>query len=188
MGQFFRQTTSNPIIGNYPEGIYRKDGMDMHMGLPLPRVETLPNGTEFYVNKGPDGFLRYLSNDIRSSQFIDSVDPVNGIVVNRVHATVSERMALINQARSSSFYNVSEDSFVRNLEYGDIPTNVEILAPKSSPINIPSIKGKEKVMDNFDDIPLGPVEYDVGDNWSSGSRTPKPGDYDTNTTVFDDFS
>jgi hypothetical protein len=142
----------------------------MHMGLPLPRVEILDNGTEFYVNKVPEGFLRYLSNDIRSNQFIDTVDPINGLVVNRVHATINERISFINQARSSSFYKASEDSFTRNLEFGDIPSNVEIPVPTldSAFANAVS-KGKEKASEGLEDIELTPkagptqLPYDLED-------------------------
>ena len=47
---------------------------------------------------------------------------------------------------------------------------------KSSPISIPSNKGKERMFDDFNDIPLGPKEIinPDPDNWSNNSATPKP--------------
>jgi hypothetical protein len=96
-----------------PRGIYEVNGLDYYNGLPLPRVETLGNGTEFYFSKDRDGFINVLNNTFNSTS-LDVIRPVSGKAINRVPVYVSERIAIINKARSNAIFTAPENSYARN--------------------------------------------------------------------------
>jgi hypothetical protein len=73
-----------PIDPNFiPKGIYKENGQTMWNGLPLPRVESLDNGQEFYITKDENNFIRILSNSINSTDMVDIVDPIKNISIGR---------------------------------------------------------------------------------------------------------
>jgi hypothetical protein len=149
---YFKSTPPNiPVF--VPRGIYTENGRNMYNGLPLPRVETLPNGTEFYYDLTGDGYLKVLNNNYGESEIITILNPMNGQAISKMDVSVGERISIINKARSNAIFEAPENSWSRiklfegiDLRAGSSSSNT----PLSS--NIPS--GFET--NGFEDIDLTP--------------------------------
>ena len=160
-----------PTLTNIPRGIYQEGNRDMHNGMVLPRIETLENGTEYYINKDKDGFLQVLSNSFENSGSVDIVNPITGKTLSRMAISITERISLINNARNNAVYNSPENSFVRNPLFEGVNL-MTISTPSSSSVSSSFIdKGKAiETAVELQDVDLTPrvkpsilPDYDIDD-------------------------
>jgi hypothetical protein len=132
-----------------PSGIYQMNGQDHYNGLPLPRVETLDNGVEYYFAKGEHGFVRVLNNTFNSLN-MDIISPVTGKAITTTPVSIGERIAFINRARNNANFNAPENSFARNPVIEEI-FNIgqpSVGSTSASTSNLPNLN-----LDDFKDIP-----------------------------------
>ena len=153
----FRSNTP-PLVENIPSGIYLQKGKSMWRGLPLPRVETLDSGTEFYITSDKNGLIRVLSNNIEKSDSVDILDPVTGRLVTTEYIGILDRLDLINSARSHSIFRAPENSIFKNPILG--PTNVTTDIPRPT---VDSTSASTSNLPTFDSSPTS----------SDGGITPK---------------
>jgi hypothetical protein len=138
------KTNNIPNTVNIPRGIYQEGGRDMYNGMPLPRVETLANGTEYYLVKDDHNFIRFINNSFNSEGFVEVLNPFSGKIISRIPATVNERISMINKARGSAIFTAPENSFIRNPEFEGVDF-MGITTPSSS-----------QVIEKFNEIDLTP--------------------------------
>lgn len=165
----FKSSSVN-IADNIPRGVYQVDGRDMYNGLPLPRVETLENGVEYYFAKDTSnfsinspGYIRCLSNSYDSSDSYTLINSFTGRTISRVPTTVSERISMINSARGNAIFKAPVDSYARNpifegTDYSNIEpsiTTASISASTSEPIYPNLSEG------GFEDVELTPRQKPI---------------------------
>jgi hypothetical protein len=149
---YFKPTPPNiPVF--VPRGIYMENGRNMYNGLPLPRVETLPNGTEFYYDLTGDGYLKVLNNKFGESDVITILNPMNGQAISKLETTITHRISIINKARSNAIFEAPENSWSRTQIFEGID-----FRPGSSTSNIPSTSSTipEFERNGFEDVDLTP--------------------------------
>jgi len=155
---FSRKVKPSELPSNIPLGLYQVNGKDMYNGLPLPRVETLPDGTEYYFSKGSEGFIEVLNNTFNGSGTVDIVSPFTNKSISSHSISVNERISLINKARNSAIFEAPENSFSRNplYDFGFMG----ISRPDLSGTSASSSSSLPGGLDNFEDIPLSPAAAD----------------------------
>jgi hypothetical protein len=183
----------NNKISDYPTGIYLDgEGKKMWKGLPLPRVESLNNGIEYYISADNDNYIRIVNNKFGESNMVDIIDPNSNISIGRDFINHIEKLTIIKDAKSHAFFTAPEDSYIRNQLFSninltkpsldsisadttDLPLNLEDKTSYHSDFNIASIsdyKGKYPEFklpninleeDAFSNIPLEDLD-----------KTPKP--------------
>ena len=152
-GYFLPKATSAIIEPNFPRGVYTLNGKDMYLGLPLPRTETLPNGFEYYVSLRGDGSLRYLSNNYSDEGRIYIINPFTGNASHSIPSTINERVALINQARSSCISEAPVGSYSLNTVFD----GVELMSKQTpSSSSATDLFNKGKSAEVIEDINLTP--------------------------------
>jgi hypothetical protein len=124
LNKIIKTTNQTSEARDIPRGIYQVEGRDMYNGLPLPRVEFLDNGTEYYFNKDTHGFISVVNNKFGSSENIISINPFSGRAISCMPASINERVALINKARDSAFCEAPGNSFARNPIFEGVELNI----------------------------------------------------------------
>jgi len=127
----------------------------MYLGLPLPRVETLPSGGEYYITLDKDGYLKYLADTFGSRGEIDIVNPLSGRAINRIPSSINERVAMINQARSTCITEAPINSYSRNPIFDGIDLT-SISTPSPSTPEIVDLFNKGKSAEIIVDVDLTP--------------------------------
>ena len=154
----FKEKTKNfftpkrvPRLDNIPRGIYLVNGKDMYNGLPLPRVEILPNGTEYYFAKDDSGFLEVMSDNFSGSGTVDIVNPFTNSAVTSHAVSVNERISFINRARGNAIFEAPENSYARHpifeFNQGDL-SRPSISSTSASSSSLPGD------IDDMDNVPL----------------------------------
>jgi hypothetical protein len=166
---FTANKSSSVIPADYPAGIYTTGSREMYKGLPLPRVETY-DGTEYFFNKDPDGYINILSGSYADSDII-TINPFSGKAISKLPSTVMQRVAMINRARESqAFFNSPVNSWVRNQTFDGIEVGMDLNRPDfgstsaSSQSNLPGFlvdKGKNR---ELTEIPLNDPDYKANPN------------------------
>lgn len=170
----FKSTSVN-IAENIPRGIYQENGKDMYKGLPLPRVETLENGIEYYFardnfNNDSSYYIRCLSNDFGSSDSFTIINAFTGKTISRVPTTISERISMINSARGNAIFKAPVDSYARNPIFeGTDYSNIEPPISSTSTSASISASTSEPVYPNlseggFEDVELTPRQRPIDIN------------------------
>jgi hypothetical protein len=168
-----------------PTGLYREGNQLMWKGLPIPRVENY-NGVDYYISLDKDNYINIIDSTM-NYDYIDIINPISGNSIGVSPLGMGSKFDFMRQSFTWFKSTALEDSVIftkknTNIFIGrpsasslDIPQESLPDFEKSSPIPIPSNKGKERAFDNFDDIPLGPpiINQDT-ENWSDNCRTPTP--------------
>jgi len=132
---------SVPVIPNdYPMGIYLNDaGGKMWQGLPLPRVESLNNGIEYYISADNDNYIRIANNRLGEDSMIDIIDPMVNKSIGRGFISHIDRYDIIKEAKTSAFFISPENSYIRNPVLDNINLTQPSLDSTSADIsNLPS--------------------------------------------------
>jgi hypothetical protein len=144
----------------------------MYLGLPLPRVENLPNGGEAYVSLDSDGFLQYLNDSYGNAGIKDIVNPLSGRAISRINISVGERVSLINKARANCVSEAPVDSYSLNPLFDGINLTA-FPTPESSSPQITDLFNKGKGAEVLEDVDLTPkpgpsklpdIDYNLGSN------------------------
>lgn len=197
---FNRSNQSTPQgisdIVSIPKGLYRDGNQVMWKGLPVPRVENL-NGRDYYLTLDKDNYINMFDSSIYNHS-IEIINPITEKSIGISNIPFDGKLDFLNKHSHYPLFDAKPDSITRNLEITNIflgnpsvtTTSVDtsLLPTFSHPIPIP--KGKDKVVDNFQDIPLGPQEISFNNSPSSstGSITPKQIDFDSNWIGDDPFA
>jgi hypothetical protein len=150
------------------------------------------NGNEYFVTLDNTSKFINIINNKTMEGYIEIINPNSLTLIGKTPITISDKLRLINNYhRDFPLFNVTGNSFflnvapqeaiLGNMSIEDTNVNEDTL-PKWNFFTSNS-KGKERVEDPFDDIPLGPENVDV-DNLSSGSITPKQNDFINNWSDF----
>jgi hypothetical protein len=176
---------------SFPTGLYKEGDKLMWQGLPVPRIEQL-HGNEYFVTLDNTSKFINIINNKNMDGYIEIINPKSLTLIGKNPIPTSEKLRLITEYhRDLPLFNVTGDSFflkksIQEASLGNISiedTNVnEDTLPKWD-LFTPNSKGKNRVEDLFDDIPIGPEIVDV-DNLSSGSITPRQNDFNSHWSDF----
>lgn len=142
-----------PKLTLIPKGLYLENGKDMYNGMRLPRVEVLDNGTEYYLSKDTDGFIKAVNNTYAGAGTVDIINPFTNKIINRMPISISFRVAIINSARSTAVFQAPENSFTRNPIIENI--GIDLSAPNIASTSNASSSSLPSLDDNSD-IPQDP--------------------------------
>ncbi len=145
-----------PILENIPRGIYLENGRNMYNGLPLPRIETLSDGTEYYFSRDRDGLIKVFSNKLEDTNTISILNSFTNKAMITEDISINERISIINSARSNAIYIAPENSYARNPIFEYIDTDFS--KPDFSSTSAASSSNLPGDIDDFEDIPLGPKD------------------------------
>jgi hypothetical protein len=166
----------------------------MWKGLPVPRVESF-NGVDYYITLDKDNFINIIDST-RTNEVLEIINPITGNITGITPLGMGSKYDFMKQSfgwyksdakgESVIFSKRNDFNFIGrpgasslDIDEKELPnfnatvSNIE----KSSPISIPSSsKGKDRMFDDFKDIPLGPTQISEinPSDWSDNSATPKP--------------
>ena len=186
-----QDTSGLSSIVSTPKGLYRQGDQLMWKGLPVPRVESF-NGVDYYITLDKDNWINIIDST-RNSNVIELINPITGNISGTTPLGWGSKEEFLrntfdwyrSNAKGDSviFSKINDFNFIGRPGASSLDISEEKLPnfnstvsniEKTQPIPIPSIKGKEKMVDDFKDIPLGPTQISEinPSDWSDNSATP----------------
>jgi hypothetical protein len=103
----------------------------MWQGLPLPRVESLNNGIEYYISADDDNYIRIANNRLGEDSMIDIIDPMINKSIGRGFISHIDRYDIIKEAKTSAFFISPDNSYIRN----PVLSNINLTQPSLDSTN-----------------------------------------------------
>jgi hypothetical protein len=125
----------------------------MWNSLPLPRVESLNNGTEFYISLDKDGFIKIVNNLHENTSIVDIISPSTEMSIGKEFIGTIDRANIVQSAKDHSFFNAPENSYFRN----PVLDNITLTRPIAVNTSVDSSS-----LPTFDNVTFDPDNFEIG--------------------------